>query len=374
MENSELNTDYYNYPVKNILAKDIDSISNTNHYSQIILCVYRINTSGKYPFLEFVLSNNGYSSLVLPILPIYSSFNNNNLISYSIVFLSTILNVVNFEDFSSKLEFDGFYEYSNNLYLFFDISKYEINIDDTYSSSPVRFVLCDEIINHRHTCNISINHDTTMFFLKNKSINYIYDSSAEPYEIPIVGYVGKSTPEKLNFILTFGESAKNKSAILGPHYYFTDFYHAVRQGGWSKNYQPEYMNDKLITDNEDGRYLKGGVVRFALFAGRTKYIENMPNFPNDESEIKKQRLEDKNLNKNYEIMTLRISDHDGLWSKEYDSAYLTNIELDDGSFLEENPMLVIKEYIQQTPLSFHYIDKNKLHQKFNPNDYSYRIV
>lgn len=374
MENNEMTHVNYNYPVKNILIKDFEMLTNINNYSQIILCVYKINTTGKYPFLQYLLSNNGYNLFSLPVLPIYTSLNNENLISYSKVFLSGILQLVNFQDFSAKIEFDGFYEYLNNIYLFFDMSKFEINIDDTYSYSPVRFVLIDEIINHRDICNMKISDDTSMFFLKNKSINYIYNDKYEAYEIPIVGYVGKPTTEKINFVLTFGESAQNKSAILGPYYYFTDFYHAIRQGGWSKDYKTERIHDKLITDNENGRYLKGGIVRFALFGGKTKYIENMPNDPNDESEIKKQRIQDPNLNSKHEILTLRISDHDGLWTNSYDSAYLCNIELDDGSLLEESNILVIKEYNQQVPLSCHYIDKTKLHEKFNPNDYSYGIV
>lgn len=374
MENNDLKPIYYNYPIKNILVKDFDSFVDAGEYSQIILCVYKINTSGKYPFLQFLLSNNGFNSFGLPVLPIYSSFNKNNLISYSNVFLSGILQVVDFEDFSSKIAFDGFYEYLNDLYVFFDISKVELNMSESYSYDLCRFALTDEITNHRDICNMRINDDTVMFFLKNKSINYIYDDKNEAYEIPIVGYVGKPTSEKTKFVSIFGESAKNKSAILGPYYYFTDFNHAIRQGGWSQNYKPEYMYDKLITDNENGRYLKGGIVRFALFGGKTKYIENMSNDPNDESEIKNQRLQDPNLNYNHEILTLRISDHDGLWTNDYDSAYLSNIELDDGSLLQEIPMLVIKDYNQQIPLSFHYIDKTKLHEKFNSNENNYGII
>jgi len=375
METNEMGQiNNYNYPLKNILVKDFDMLTDANNYLKIILCVYKINTSGKYPFVQYLLSNNGYNLFALPILPIYNSFNNEKLISYSKVFLSGILQIGNFQEFSSKIEFDGFYEYSNNLYIFFDISKFEIDIDDTYSYSPVRLALIDEIVNHRNICNMEITNDTSSFFLKNRSINYLYNDKYEVYEIPIVGYVGKPTPEKMNFCLTFGESPKNKSGILGPYYYFTDFYHAIRQGGWSKDYKPEKIYDKLITDNEKGRYLKGGIVRFALFGGKTKYIENMPNDPNDESEIKKQRIQDPNLNTSQEILTLRISDHDGLWATSYDSAYLSNIELDDGSLLEDTPVLVIKEYNQQVPLSCHYIDKTKLHEKFNPNDYSYGIV
>jgi hypothetical protein len=190
----------------------------------------------------------------------------------------------------------------------------------------------------------------------------------------MVGFVGKSTPNKINFTYTFGESPKNRTAILGPYYYFTNFDYAIRQGGWSHNYKPEYIHNKLITDNENGRYSKGGIVRFALFTGITKYIENMPNYLIDESEIKKQRLHDISLNKNYEIHTLRISDHDGIWTKTCDSAYLGTIELDDGTFLEDTPMFVLKDYNQQIPLSYHFIDKKSLGNKYEPNSHGYRIV
>lgn len=371
MENNLLN---YNYPIKQFLTKNVNLFADIEEYSQIILCPYKINVSGKYPFLEFLLSNTGYNILTLPVLPIYNSFNKTNLIAYSNVFLSGILQINNFENFVSKIEFDGFHEFSNNLYLFFDLSKCEVDIDDTYSYNPLRFALIDEIINDRRICNMEVNSNTVDFFIKNESINYLYNDKNEAFEIPIVRYVGKPTTEKLNFVHTFGESAKNKSAILGPHFYFTDFINAIRQGGWSHNFKPEYMNSKLITDNEYGRYAKGGIVRFALFTGKTKYIENSPNDPIDESEIKKQRLNDTNLNGNYEMLTLRISDHDGVWSNTYDSVYLGNIELDDGNFLENTSMFVIKNYIQQLPLSYHYIDKNKLGEKFNKDNYSYGIV
>jgi hypothetical protein len=52
-------------------------------------------------------------------------------------------------------------------------------------------------------------------------------------------------------------------------------------------------------------------------------------------------------------MTLRISDFNGLWSNEYDSVYLAELELDDGRQIKEAPMLVIKAHNQQIPLSIH---------------------
>ena len=366
---------YYNYAIKHFLVKDSNLLADdTNQYLKIILCIYTINTSGKYPFIQYLLSNNGFNLMSLPVLPVFNSFNRDTIVSYSKVFLSGIFQVDNFEEFNKKIEFDGFYEYNDSLYLFFDTTKCKLDIDDINLSSPIRFALIDEILNRQSICNIKIKADTINFFINNDSINYLYDENNEAYEHPIVGFVGKPSPEKIKFTHMFGESPKNKLGILGPYFYFTDFSNAIRQGGWSHNYKPEYMNNKLITEDENGKYLKGGIVRFALFTGSTKYVENMPNDPNDDSDIKKQRINDESLDQNLEIQTLRVSDHDGIWARKYDSVYLGNIELDDGSFIEEAPIIVLKDYKQQISLSYHYIDKSSLGDKYDSNNHSYRIV
>lgn len=373
MENNEYMPEkpkYYNYVIKHFLLKDLSLIFELNSYEQIILCIYKINTSAKNPFIQYLLSNNGFDKMHLPVLSIFTTLNYEKLIDYSKVFISSILEVKNFEEFNKNLEFDGYFVYNKNLYLFFDTTNNQVNIDDTYSCSNVMFALTDEIINHGKICNMSISEDTQDFFIINDSINYLYDENNEPYEHPIVGFVGKSSLERVKFTHIFGETPKNKLSILGPHYYFTDFNCAIIQGGWSQDCNTEYMYDDLITDNKCGGYLKGGIVRFALFMGNTKYIENMPDDPNDNSEIKKQRLNDPSLNKNYEIQTLRISDHDGIWSKTYDSVYLGNIELDDGNFVEETPLIVLKDYKQQLPLSFHFINKVSIGNKDDSNNHS----
>lgn len=367
-------TIYYNYIAKDFLVKDSDIIADTDEYSRIELCVYSVNTDGKYPFLQFLLTNNGFNNLIMPILPVYSTFSKDNLQSYSKVFLSGLLQAENFEQFNSEIVFDGFYEFQNTLYLFFNVTKCTLNLDDTYSDSYIRFALSDEIINRRAVCNIPVDNCVYEFFSLNYSLNLLCNDKKETYEIPIVGYVGKSTPEKLNFTYTFGETAKNKCALFGSHYYFTDFFNAIRQGGWSQNYKPEHIYNKMITDNENGRYLRGGIVRFALFPGTIKYIENMPNDPIDKSEIRQQMLNDSSLNRNYEMQLLRISDHDGLWTSNYDSVYLANIELDDGSYIKDTPAIVLKEYNQQVPLSYHFINKSKLGYKFEKSNTEYAIV
>jgi hypothetical protein len=340
---SESNMLYYNYPIKNILSKELNYLDDIKY---INLCVYNINTQGKFPFLQYLLEYNGLNSLMMPNLSKYILFDKDSIVPYSIVYLSGLLQVDAFDNFKSQIIFDGFYEYCDNLYLFFDVTNCKYNLDEIYSNSA-RFCLIDEIINHKKVCNILIDENVINFFLDNKSLFYLFNKLNDSYELPIVGYVGKQNENKVKFTSIFGESAKDKLSILGPYFYFTDFENSINQ-----------LNS-LSNKN------KPGIVRFALFAGSTKYIENLPYLKIDNSVIKKQRLEDESLNIKNEYLTQKISDHDGLWSNNYDSVILNNIELDDGSFLNDTPMIVLKDYLQQIPLSYHYIHVN--HYTLNNN-------
>ena len=108
-------------------------------------------------------------------------------------------------------------------------------------------------------------------------------------------------------------------------------------------------------------------MRFALFLGRMKVVENLPNDEIDISEIKKERINDVSLDKNIELLTMRISDHDGKWSNFYDSVFLGKIELDNGEHLKNTPIYVLKDYEQQIPLSYHFIDNSYLKERYDEN-------
>lgn len=354
----------YNYKVKQ-LDKNID-INCKNIY----LAAYTVNTSGKYPFLQYLLSQGsgqeqgqGYS---LPQLPI---FQHDQVLVYSILYLSGLLQIDKYDNFTSNIEFDGMMEYDSNIYLFFDLTKININIDDKYSSSIVRFALIDEIVNHKHICHFEINPMLSDFFSKHEMICFLYDNN-RPYEIPIVGFVGKPTPEQTEFTYTFGEISRLNPAPFGSFFYFTNFYNAIRQGGWSSDYKPEYKYDKLITCDENGKYIQGGIVRFALFTENIKYIENMTDDNIDQSNIKKTILL---KNRQRESQTSRITDYNGIWANEYDSVYIGILELDDGSIYEEAPLIVLREYNQQIPLSFHFIKNQLLGNKFDATNLNYTI-
>ena len=192
------------------------------------------------------------------------------------------------------------------------------------------FVLVDEIVNRRKMNNMLIKSSISTFFELNDSLCFLLDENECLYEVPTVAYTFKDK-SKLNFTAIFGEP--NRNGILGPYYYFTGYKNA-----------------------NDRKPKGGGIVRFAVFTGNTKYIENMPNDPIDESDIKKQKLADENIDHSFEVLTMRITDYDGSWSENFDSAYLGELELDTGEHLKnaEIPALVIKEYRQQVPLTVHF--------------------
>jgi len=123
--------------------------------------------------------------------------------------------------------------------------------------------------------------------------------------------------------------------------------------------------------NGNGKYIKGGILRYALFLGNNLIKLNCPNDNIDESEIKKNKLlsidNEKSPEYIYEKMTLRVSDHDGLWKETNDSVYLGKLELDNGEFLKDTPIYVVKDYYSHTPLSYHYIDKSSLGITFSEN-------
>lgn len=342
-ENQEYNpvpTKYYNYRGKRILT--LDYKHDLFDYDSINIFAYTINNEKRNPFQQILLAKSSINyDLIFPKMPLFINLKKSELIEYTKVCLFGFLCLENYEIFNDLIKFDGFYECNNKLYLFFDLTENKLNLYDIYSNSCLWFGLIDEIVNHKNICNIKINESVTQLFQENMDLCFLVDDKDYIYDSPIVCFIPQ-TEQKINYTYIFGQIKENRNEILGPYYYFKDYYTAFKEAG------------SLITDNK-----KTGLVRFAIFTGNVKYIENFPNDLIDESEIKKQRLQDEKLDKNIECLTMRITDHDGKWAEKYDSVYLGNVELDDGSFLNKK-IFVIKEYEQQLPLSYHFINKNTL--------------
>lgn len=374
MENDEdvytpVEPNIYNYTALTQLVDNIDDLLSSN--ITIKITAYEIKNNKKNPYLSYLLYKDELTeSLFFPELPtMYQNVNSENVIKLSKLMLFNLLSLTNHSEFDKNICFKGFYLNGRDVHIVFDLTECNLQIYDVYRTNQMWFTLLDEIVNHKNVCNFFIDSSVTNFFINNDEFIYLKNENGDNYELPVVGYIGMNgiNYNKVSFVYTFGNSPKDKNAILGPYYYFTDYKNSIREGCWSETGKPVKVDDVLITDNEYGRYKKGSIIRFGLFLGKMKMVENLPNDENDNSYTKKERLEDTDLDKNMEVMTNRISDHDGKWGEKYDSVFLGKTELDNGEYLKKTPIYVLKEYEQQIPLSYHFIDKTYLKDLYDEN-------
>jgi len=189
-------------------------------------------------------------------------------------------------------------------------------------------------------------------FLQNNDFCYLQNRQNENYVLPVVAYVARDDP-KLHFTFVFGVSKSLNTSILGAYYYFTNYKNSFHSN--SGMIMNQVGPASSPTRNVAQTLFARGIIRFALFIEKTKMIQNLPNDPIYNSEIKKKRSQDNLLDINHETLVSRISDHNGTWAADYDSAYIGNLLLDDGNYMKDTPITVIRDYDQQVPLSYYYI-------------------
>lgn len=378
MENYD-EKDFFTYDALQFLITDENEIMSLlqDSFEEIILVPFKINLDGAQPFNTFMLINDiVQNKLCFPILDTtgvnIKLLNEYNLfISIVKCYLFSLILTSDYEMYDSNIEIKGIYLYEGKIYLFIDLTKLDIKDNLMHRHATRWFALIDEIVNRKHVCNISVEENVTNFFLNNSNFLYLNDSQNKQIEVPSVVYSG--THEKLlHFTYLFGKIKDDANSIFGASFYFTDYNNAIRQGGWSKNYKREYRHGIEVTQSDDGKYIKGGIIRYAIFLGNCLIKENMPNDIIDESEVKRLRLE-KSDNYNYEKMTLRISDHNATWKINYDSVFVGNLELDDGQILVDTPIYAIKNLENQVSLSYHIIDRQFLKDKYYKNQ-EYHIL
>jgi len=367
---------FFSYDALKLLINDEEEImrnlQNTS-FEEVVLVPFKINMSSRDPFNTIMLARDASNNELCftTILNNIQEDSENRFADFSVLFtfikcyLFSLLHLKDYQNYDNNIDFKGIYLHEKKIYMFIDLTQVEINVNLMYKTNQCWFVLMDEVINRNHVCNIPISYDVTNFFVNNSEFIFLKNGvTGEDIEIPSVVYTG--THDKLlYFTFVFGNIKSNSNSILGSNYYFTNFKNAIRQGGWSKDYKPEFRHEIEITENNSGKYIKGGIIRYALFLGNYLIKENLADDEIDSSEIKKARLINDELDYIYEKLTLRISDHDSLWNEKYDSVILGNIELDNGEMLKETPMFVTKNFEDQTPLSYHYINKSLLKENFN---------
>lgn len=354
------------------LLSNVDTLLENTSMKHVNIFAYKINKSQCKPFLSFLLHNNSTNSkLTNPRVYFFANvFRNTEMLkSYIIKQLTGMMNSQNYNDLSTdNIEVAGFYlNDENELCVFVDLSQCQWNTYDMlFKTEKLWFGIVDEVINKHHVCNIDIDQQLIDFFISEPAFMLLKDGLGEFIETPMVSYVGKSE-KQLNFIHMFGVSRAEKSRAFGPYYYFTDYQTAAEVATKNLVNKEDIDFNKMINDERFKKESKGGVIRFAVFMKKIKYVDNNVDNELDHSETKNVRLNDTKLDVNYERLTARISDHDGNWTNKYDSLSVGKVILDDGNEFKDNHYIVLKDYEQQFPLSYHLIDKNFIDRSFERN-------
>jgi hypothetical protein len=284
------------------LEKYSEPITDENVYAKYVV-KYKINREIQEPFLLFYMTRDFFTGeFIFPEL----------CFSETKFEESRVNAVVPLEN-----EMGGI-----NLYYFVDDSDIA-SVPILDNSFMEMYVLVDEIMNHKKVKDIPIHKSVIHFFSKYPELLFLNNEMNESYEVPVVGY--NPVPEKkssLSFHMTFGNFTKE--GILGQYYYFTDYEMALKE-----------------------RKKEDVLVRYAVFLGNSKVIMNREEDPEDSSE--KANAMGKNP------LMARITDYDGRWAEAYDSVYLAPLTLEDGSVVEGAPLWAVKQYTQQTPLTYHNI-------------------
>ena len=71
---------------------------------------------------------------------------------------------------------------------------------------------------------------------------------------------------------------------------------------------------------------------------------------------------------------LRLHDHEGKWTKEYDSAILSKVKFNEEEYVNTNPEFILKRSHQYSMLSHHDLDMTTLKEKWDNSRTDYYIL
>ena len=333
---------YYYYPIE-FLNKDIDNVSTNK---KVNMCIFTVNTDISKPFLLFLLYNNNQNFT-------WPSFKSKKNIKSECEDKLINLQLLN------DAEFSGYIEDNDEVFVFYKLTDnfdYDQNVKST---TPFWFATMFEILFCRRIIYFEIQPSVYNIFVRERRLQYLLDKNNLYYQIPIIMFNGIPS-HKLAFFLEAGLLKGNISASQGPYYYFANYLRAAKFGSWNVigGYKEQESGGELITDNEFGRYIKGAIIRFIVYPGKTKVVMNRPWDKKNEQHI--------NQNNQLSEEKKKVYDTKGNWVNQYDSVLLGPIKVDN-KIIHNGTSLTVKDFYQYKSLSYHYLDKKTIPAEYSPD-------
>ena len=290
---------------------------------KINIIIYNIDNTTIFPYIQFCLYRENNDLKMFN----YNCSGNNDI--------KTIFNILNNE--FKNLSYKGFYKDENTgiISIWFILNKKELKLQNGKYKDKLWWCLACELVNQKKTLSFNIVNEVSDFYIKNPEFLILKNNQGEIYETPTVGYYGNYS-KRINFITIFGHKRENTESSFGPYYYFGSYKRAIRYAFWTETRKPKKINGKLITIDENGLYERGGIIKFALFLGKS-HIEKL----NSVNDIIKNKVK-------YDYTN---------WIYNYDSIIQIKKNKNINSDISNvDTQIIIKEYNQQIPLAYYYID------------------
>lgn len=317
--------------------------------NNITIVFYNIIKSNYLPFLLFGLFKNKEDTMIFPNI----EYNGGVPSEVVIEELKKVFNQWN----NAKFIYKGFLREGNNVYIWIEGTLTEnYKILKGSQNDDWWFSMISEIVNNKKILYFPVDNSIINLFVNHPELCYLIDDLGVSLEIPNFAYYGEYY-KRIAYAAALGQHKEEPQSAFGPYYYFNSYPRAMRYAIWTTNYKPKYIDGELITDQK-GKYTKGGIVRFAIFMGKHNMLLNRDSDPDDDSRFTKILIKKDPSWKE----SAKTRDSDGKWIKNYDSIGIGNrkyISVNSGESKILYNQQVIKNYNQQFPLTYYYIDTNQ---------------
>jgi len=241
-----------------------------------VICYYiTMPPTSKYPYLQFILENTyddfSANQFTLPTITFYEITN----LFEDIIMSNITPMLLQFGIDKQHIKYNGILWQNKQAYIMIDIAQ--INMPHTYLTTEQRYwnVLSSEIINNRSICGIPINHEITELFTQVPQIGVLYNYKDKPYIIPDAVYSGNEF-NTAGLDATIGPNKYSIGNNLPTYNFHQTIHTALKDGAWiqcggihtidsNHNSITDNMRSKLLPNNQYGKYIKGGITRYALF-------------------------------------------------------------------------------------------------------------
>lgn len=321
----------------------LDSLNQTidvEKENTVFICIYTIQKKKTInPYILYLLYNDN-EKMTFP----YFKYDSGELLNICNEKVSSILD--------SSYKFKGFLKQDKHIYSFYELEN------DSYIPSLIEktdkwwFALIYEICYLKKLLHFDIEQSVISCFINNPFLTLLYDNNNVSHEVPLSLYKG-SYKNELKYLFSFGSRQSISSKLLhGQYYYYYSYDSACRYGLWTI----DFKENNPHTDNNYGRYIEGGIVRYAVFVGNTKVFINTNTQDNSSNILDKYK---------------KISDNKGLWAYEYDSVFIGDVIIDQHTHIGYR--YTIKSNDQIDSLSYHYLDKSEIGLMYNSKK-KYEII